>query len=142
MPLVFASSEATASGHSYDDRTGVSYEYPSRYRKLIQEGESFVYYRGRRKAGGGIQPQVYFGMGTVGLIREDAKDPHHLQCAIVNYVQFPTPVPFRAEDGSPLEASGDRRGYYQPGVRRITDEEFNEIVGRGLPDRSGTTIKS
>ena len=36
VPLIFAENEVTESGISYEDRTGVSYQYPSRYRLLIQ----------------------------------------------------------------------------------------------------------
>lgn len=68
MPLVFASNEETESGLSYDDRAGVSYEFPRMYRRLVVPGTRFLYYRGRRKVGGGRQPQVYFGSGLVGAI--------------------------------------------------------------------------
>lgn len=51
MPLVFAQNEVSLSEIDYADDLGKSYEYPSRYRKLIQTGERFVYYRGRRRAG-------------------------------------------------------------------------------------------
>ena len=38
------------------------------YRRLVLEGEPFVYYRGRKKKGGGGQLQVYFGTGVIGAI--------------------------------------------------------------------------
>ncbi len=39
MPLVLATAEGKErSGYLYDDRTGVSYEYPNRYAKLVQTG--------------------------------------------------------------------------------------------------------
>ncbi len=37
-PIVLASNRTTASGHVYADRTGISYEYPTRYRSLIVPG--------------------------------------------------------------------------------------------------------
>jgi len=49
MPLILASNVATESGHSYADRTGISYEFPMVYRRQMQTGERFVYYRGRRR---------------------------------------------------------------------------------------------
>jgi hypothetical protein len=45
MPIVLSTNEATASGHAYADITGAAYEYPRRYRRLITQGERFVYYR-------------------------------------------------------------------------------------------------
>ena len=44
MPLVFGESEATAAGITYEDRTGVSYQYPRNYRRIIKPGEQFVYF--------------------------------------------------------------------------------------------------
>ena len=43
MPLVLTQNEATESGHAYADVLGESYEYPTRYRNRIREGERFVY---------------------------------------------------------------------------------------------------
>ena len=68
MPLVLTQNEATESGHTYADVLGIVYEYPRRYASLVQTGEQFVYYRGRRRATGGTQPQVYLGTGVVGTI--------------------------------------------------------------------------
>lgn len=45
QPLVLVSNRRTASGHTYADRTGLSYEFPTRYRNLILAGSPFVYYR-------------------------------------------------------------------------------------------------
>ena len=127
MPLILASNDATESGISYDDRTGVSYEYPSRYRKIIVPGERFIYYRGRRRKDGGRQPQVYFGRGVIGTIGPSSI-PGRLVCQIVDFERFPRPVPFRGKNGH-LEPGGSRSGYYQPGVRPITDETYSEICG-------------
>jgi hypothetical protein len=59
QPLVLVSNRQPASGHSYADRTGVSYELPTRYRSLIQPGCPFVHYRSRE---GTHQPH-YLGVG-------------------------------------------------------------------------------
>lgn len=61
MPLVLAENEATESGISCHDRTGVSYQFPKMYRRLIQPGERFVYYKGRKTLDGRRTPKVYFG---------------------------------------------------------------------------------
>ena len=128
MPLVFAESEATAAGIMYDDRTGVSYQYPKRYRRIIQPGERFVYYRGRRKRGGGSGLQVYFGTGVVGAAAPDPSQRDRYTCEILDYYAFTTPVPFKDAGSDYLEAGAGRRGYFQPGVRVISDENFTRIL--------------
>lgn len=123
-PLVLVSNQKTASGHAYADRTGVSYEYPTRYRSMIVPGSPFVYYRSRE---GSEQPN-YFGTGVVGRVSPSGDDPTRLQCEIVDYRPFERAIPFRDAAGEYLEAKGNRRGYYQPGVRRITDDELAGIL--------------
>ncbi|TMQ06651.1 MAG: DUF3883 domain-containing protein [Deltaproteobacteria bacterium] len=128
MALVFAESEVTAAGILYADRTGISYQYPTRYRRLIQPGERFVYYKGRRRHDGSRAPQVYFGTGVVGTSEPDAAAPDRLSCEILDYHAFLKPVPFKDASGQYFETSADRRGYFQPGVRKISDEEFARIL--------------
>lgn len=132
MALVFATSEETESGIRYDDRTGVSYEFPPMYRRIVLPGTPFLYYRGRRRLGGGRQAQVYFGAGVVGKVSPSTVNPGRLACDILDFAPFETLVPFRRADGSPLEPDGDRRGYYQRGVRPISDPVYQEIVQAGL----------
>ena len=136
MPLVLTDNEATESGIDYDNRTGVSYQYPKAYRHIIQPGERFVYYRGRRRHGGGRQPQIYFGSGIVGSIRDDAGYPNRMLCEILDYEPFQMPVAFKDDRGTYLESGADRRGYFQRGVRRISEAEFDSILARA--DRSST----
>lgn len=133
MPLVLTQNEATTSGHTYDDRIGVSYEYPaSRYRKLISTGDRFVYYRGRRTLSGHSLPQAYLGVGIVGPIRH-SNTADRLVCNVLDYEPFPVSLPFRALDGQHLEPGGIKGGfYYQPGVRQISEEVFSSIVQRGF----------
>jgi hypothetical protein len=132
MPLVFASSEETESGIRYDDRTGISYEFPVMYRRLVVPGTPFVYYRGRRRVGGGRQAQVYFGAGVVGEVSASPSTSGRLACDILDFAQFSELVPFRRTDRRPLEPDGDRKGYYQRGVRPISDTVYREILQAGL----------
>lgn len=142
MPLVFASNEASASERHYDDRTGVSYEYPRQYQRRINEGELFVYYKGRRKAGGGFQQPVYFGAGIVGAITPAPGDAGRLRCAILDYEPFAVPVPFRAEDGSSLERGGVHKWHWQQGVRKLSDQEFMDILERAQTGKSAAADRS
>jgi len=133
MPLVLAMNEESESGISYDDHTFVSYEYPLAYRNQIRPGERFVYYRGRRKSGGGRQPQVYLGTGVIGQIRRSKRDGR-LVCEVLDGQRFDEPIYFKDEGGAPLEPEGRRRGYYQRGVRRIGEDVFAEILRRTQPE--------
>lgn len=128
MPLIFAENEETESGITYEDRTGVSYQYPRMYRRIIQPGERFVYYRGRRKRGGGRGPQVYFGTGVVGEIRRDPSAQGRFLCDILDYRPFQSPVRFKDENGGYYESGAERRGYFQRGVRVISEDDFSRIL--------------
>jgi hypothetical protein len=128
MPLVFAENEETESGITYADRTGVSYQYPRPYRRIIKPGERFIYYKGRRKRGGGRAPQVYFGVGLVGMTAPDFSRPNHFVCEILDYQPFAIPVPFKNPAGSYLEAGASRRGHFQRGVRVVSEQDFRGIL--------------
>lgn len=132
MPLVFTQNEVSLSEIDYADVLGKVYEYPSRYRTLIQPGERFVYYRGRRRADGSSQTPSYLGCGTVGKITEIGE---RLQCTIEDYQEFKKPVPFKDGDGYREPEANHRKAigfYYQVGVRSIDHKSFEEIVAAGL----------
>ena len=126
MPLVFAENELSESGIEYDDRTGVSYEFPRRYRQLIQPGERFVYYRGRKRKDNRRALQVYFGTGIVGDVSEAQNG--RLKCRIEKFRRFKQAVPFKQGKRDYLESGGLRRGYFQPGVRTISVSDFDRIL--------------
>ena len=128
MPLVFAENEETESGITYEDRTGISYQYPRAYRRIIAPGERFIYYRGRRKRGGGRLPQVYFGTGVVGNISPDRNQEDRYICEILDYEPFTAPISFKNSDGKYFETGAARRGYFQRGVRVISDADFLKIL--------------
>lgn len=125
--------EASEADLEYDDVPYVSYEYPTRYRSRVVPGTRFVYYRGRRRSEGGRQPQVYLGTGVVGEVRPSRIDDR-LVCDVLDGAPFPEPVPFKDENGGHLEPGGSSRGYYQPGVRKIPESVFLEIVSRAEID--------
>lgn len=134
MPLVLTQNDATEWGHDYDDVLGVRYEYPTVYHPLVQPGLEFVYYRGRRKQGGGVQPQVYLGAGRIGSIHSS---PHQgrLICLIDDFNSFDVPVPFKV-DGRYLEPDaqplGSRAGlYFRRGVRRVGEDVYHRICELG-----------
>lgn len=129
MPLVLTENELTESGIRYADVTGVRYQYPKHaYKNIITSGDRFVYYRGRRSRTGKRIPQVYFGAGVIGDIRDDPGDPSRLHCEVLDYVSFPDPVPFKEGSAGYLERDGSRPGYFQRGVRKISESEFSRIL--------------
>jgi Protein NO VEIN, C-terminal len=128
MPVVLSESEATESGIRYEDRTGLSYQFPKAYRRKVQPGERFVYYRGRRKIGGGTGPYVYFGTGIIGAVRPDLNHENRLTCDILDYQAFPSPVPFKDENARYLETGAARRGFFQSGVRTISQDDLAKIL--------------
>jgi hypothetical protein len=144
MPLVLTQNEATEWGHDYDDVLGVSYEYPTIYRRLVEPKADFVYYRGRRKQGGGTQPQVYLGVGRIGPVAPSS-EAGRLICRIEAYEAFPIPVPFKI-DGRYLETDaqpfGSQAGlYFRRGVREVDPGVFKRIRELGLEGPQGLPKK-
>jgi hypothetical protein len=128
MPLVLTTNEVSASGHTYADVLGVSYEFPGRlYSRLVLPGEPVVFYRGSRGAQGRRLPD-YLGSAIVGPISQGSA-AQLLRCEIVDYRPFIKSVPFRDESGSPYEVGGSVGGrFYQRGVRRISYAEYARIM--------------
>lgn len=131
MPLVLTQNDATESGHVYADELGVEYEYPVMYRNLVRTGEPFVYYRGRRRRDGSLQPQVYLGAGVVGRIRPSSNSGL-LLCDVEDFEEFRPPVPFKL-DGKHIEPLGKVPAssaglYFRRGVRAIDDGTFATIL--------------
>lgn len=132
MPVVLTQNEVSLSELDYADVIGEVYEYPARYRTLIQPGERFVYYRGRRHADGSSQTPSYFGCGTIGRVTDTGE---RYRCTIVDYQPFKRPVPFKSGDFYREPEANSRTAvgfYYQVGVRTIDQHSFDEICEIGL----------
>lgn len=131
MPVVLTTAEGREqAGYTYDDRTGVSYEYPAgKYENYIVEGEPFVYH----KPGVG-----YVGAGVIGPISPSAT-AGRLVCRILDHREF-DPVPIKRPDGTYYEADptywSTGNVYWAQGVRPLSAERFEEIVGAPAPDDS------
>jgi hypothetical protein len=142
MPLVLTQNDISVADIDYADVLGKVYEYPARYRKLIQPGESFVYYRGRRRAGGSSQTPSYLGCGTVGNVTDPGE---RLRCNIQNYQPFSRPVPFKSGDFYREPEANSRTAigfFYQVGVRPIDQSAFDEICEVGLDHLARTKMAS
>src|SRR4051794_35500308 len=120
MPVVLFTTDKPRSGHVYDDRTGVAYEYPSPlYDKYISTGDRFVYVRPR--AG-------YSGTGVIGDITASG-NPGHRVCDILDYQPFDRPVGLKAPNGE----------YYELDPRYWTD---NVYWGQGVRPLSGQRLEA
>jgi hypothetical protein len=120
MPIVLSTATATKSGHTYDDRTGESYEYPAVYRTLIQPGVQFIYYRS------GEDARFYFGSGVIGEAGVPTASGHY-RCEILDYSPFATPVPLKIGDDY-FEYVRDGHPNFRQGVREIDQARFEGIL--------------
>ncbi len=122
MPIVLFTDPKPRSGHVYDDRTGVSYEFPDRYLRLVREGERFLYHRSG--------PPSYRGTGIVGRVAPSSK-PSHSICEILDYQPFDQVVPVMSPEGHFFEAepgSGKTGVYFAQGVRPISEGAFEQVL--------------
>lgn len=119
----------------YDDLPEVRCQFPQRYLKIAKElvGDWIVYYE-PRNAGGKM---VYFATARVAKIEPDPNKARHYYLHVADYLEFPTPVPFRIgetyfetvlqkEDGSP------NKGAFGWALRRIPESEYSAIVHAGM----------
>ena len=128
MPLVLTINESTASGHKYNDKLGVSYEYPTIYRNVIQTGEHFIYYRGSRGRHDERITPAYLGTGVIGKISASQLVSDCLVCEVVDFEPFPIALPFKDSADRPFEPGGEAGGrFYQKGVRKITEDVLARI---------------
>lgn len=125
MPVALTENRHTQSGHAYADRTGVAYEFPRIYRRLVIEGTPFVYYRSRE---GKVGP-IYFGTGVVGSVYPSPNGGGLLMADIRGFEPFDPAIYFKDAAGRPFERRAEREaGYYRQGVRALTDPELTAIL--------------
>lgn len=140
MPLVFTYDDLDV---GYDDELGMTYDYPARYRPLIQPGAQFVYYESGRRADGTSEDAVYIGEGVVDTVSPIGE---RYRCTIADYRSFDAPVPAKP-DGRYLEPEANRRKgaglYFQIQVRQIERKTFDAIckAGSTATDRTATASK-
>jgi|GEM_PF-2243452 len=139
MPLVLAENERTIGGlyDSWQDTTGREYHFPNVYRRKVEAGDWFVYYRGVRTLTGRRPNPEYFGMGRITGVWRDAAIPETAPkrgwrwfCSISDYVPFPEPVSWK-RNGELFEQIKQNR--FRDGVRSISQETYDAILaGSGL----------
>jgi putative restriction endonuclease len=120
---------------AYDDLPEARYHFPQMYVGQAQRilGDWIIYYEPRRNGG----RQVYFATARVDAIEVDPKIKDHYYARVSEYLEFPTPVPFR-KDGEYLEsglrlADGSvNAGLFQRAIHSLPDTEYLAIVTQGM----------
>ncbi|TPK64305.1 HNH endonuclease [Mesorhizobium sp. B2-4-15] len=123
-------------GSGYKDSQG-RYHFPVRYLEAARNSiGDWVLYREPRRNGGS---QAYIAVACVANIEPDPELAGHYYATVTDYLEFPTPVPFKtdgryAETG--LRDVGDPRRVgreiHGRSIRLIPQEDFDEIVLAGL----------
>ncbi|TMI72596.1 MAG: DUF3883 domain-containing protein [Bacteroidetes bacterium] len=137
MPLILVQNEVTVGGRydHWQDNEGVLYHYPNKYVNKINEGEPFIYYKGRLRLNKRTAIPEYFGFGKIGKTYIDPTTsngkPKDYQwfCEILDYIPFLKPVPFKI-DGIHFENIPDN--LWRDGVRNISDKTFRSILAKAL----------
>jgi putative restriction endonuclease len=119
----------------YDDLPEARYHFPRTYLGTARQtvGDWIVYYEPRRNGG----RQVYFAAARVVGIDPDPNHADHFYARIIDYLEFPSPVPFRTRDrymesGLRMPDGSVNAGLFQRAVHLIPDPEYELIVQVGL----------
>jgi signal transduction histidine kinase len=105
------------------------YEFPNKYKELLNRPNIFfVYYEPKKKGAG-----AYFGCGQIGNVvervsleeDEGAARQKMFVAEVINYRRFAQPVPLERENEAPREEM------LHNSVREISPELYNEIVQAG-----------
>jgi hypothetical protein len=144
MPIVLTTNEVIQSGHIWKDVTGEQYHFPNQYRNLITTGTDFIYYRGTKRRNGAKGEMEYFGRGVIGDVwldpdtEDEPRGRQNWYCTIDQYHEFHSPV--LAKDGEvTIETVMHPQNHWRRAVRKLTDEQYDEIVRRGI---GGAAAKS
>ena len=126
----------------YSDLLGHCYHFPKRYLKAVESALSdwIIYYEPRRfgdnpNSGGGRSS--YFATAQVLSIEEDPDRSNHFYAYVSGYFEFARTVPFRKGNRyyeARLRRSDGKtnKGAFGHAVRKITDQEYEEILRSGF----------
>lgn len=119
----------------WDDKTGISYNYPSKYSRILSPGTKVIYYKGKLKDKRFEDVRLsknphYFGAAIIGdnyLDKSASKKEYY--CDILTYQPFDEAVPFKI-NGDYIESipESKKSNYWRDGVREVTKETFNKIL--------------
>lgn len=125
----------------WDDKTGLEYHYPSKYKGKIRKGVVVIYYKGRIKD---LKYQSmrlsnephYFGTGIIGDIRSEF-GTNNLFAKILEFKMFNEAISFKEGDkyledkANDWKLSNPQANYFRGNaVREITTDEFIKITSK------------
>lgn len=133
MPVVIAENDIS----QWEDETGAVYHFPKRYKNLLEQGTSIVYYKGRIKNKAFAAARLssdphYFGIARIGKVYVDTKSTKgDLYALIDGFEPFEKAVPAKI-DGQYLETIPTNRtsNYWRDGVRLISQNDYDAILSR------------
>ena len=124
MPLILSQHLDGSSG--YDDHIGYLYHFAKLYFKNVVPGERFIYYCPEETETG----QFYFGCGLIGDIMPDPKNENRRYCELLDYMEFPNPIPSRNKDGKYWETRSKKKPFFRRAVRMIPDQAYDSILAK------------
>jgi putative restriction endonuclease len=120
---------------AYNDLLEFCYHFPRMYLGKARDtvGDWILYYESRRDGG----RQVYFATARVARIEPDPRLSDHYYAIVEDYLEFPSPVPFREGDTffeSALRRpdGGVNKGLFGRSIHHIPDHEYQVIVTTGM----------
>ncbi len=129
MPVIITENDIS----SWDDKTGVEYHYPAKYRNLIMPGVEAIYYKGTMKDKRFSDIRLsdkphYFGKAKIGNIKE-AQKKNQFIAEILDYQPFQSAVLSKMENKYFEEIPESKKtNYWRDGVRAISDSVFRNIT--------------
>lgn len=127
---------------SYDDLLEVRYHFPRTYLRTAEQtiNDWIVYYEPRREKPDSTSAtgrQCYFAIARVLRIEPDQRLSDHYYAYVGNYLEFPSPVPFREGlifyESALRKADGStNKGSFGRSVRLLPREEFEMICRLGM----------
>lgn len=119
----------------WDDKTGESYQFPKRYKAILQPGTKIVYYKGKARDKVFLKERLsssphYFGIAVIGEVYPDERSyKGDLRASIKYYQAFENPVLAKDGEGFLEEIPKNRlSNYWYDGVRKITEDTYNLII--------------
>ncbi|PFH86460.1 DUF3883 domain-containing protein [Bacillus sp. AFS088145] len=116
----------------WDDETGVLYHFPARYKNILTEGTSVIYYKGQMKDKKYLNKRLsakphYFGIAKIGEVYPDSKNKNEYFAKIEEYIPFVQPLDFKDKNNEYIEIV-TKSNYWRDGVRKITVDTYKKII--------------
>lgn len=119
----------------WNDVTGVSYHFPSRYKKYLEPGTDVVYYKGKLKNLEFRSKRLtddphYFGIARIGRVNPDFNtERNYFFAEIVDYKPFQRAVKAKQKTSYIEQIPPNlKNNYWRDGVRQIDKAVFQRIL--------------